>query len=243
MAYCQDCDRHFNNVAALQQHTNYSSAHQYIHECDRCDRVFNRESALNQHKAALNHWTPPYYCKECDRGFQNENNLRMHRNSQIHRGTTVVCPWCSRSFVTASGLSTHLESGACRAGINRDSVYHIIRKHDQQGVITKKLLEYPGAPRYNETIEASEQAWNGYAYECLLCQRGFGTLYGLNNHLNSPFHSQKLYHCPKRSCAREFVSLAGLVNHFESETCGVMMFNQVQNEIEGIVTGRNRITY
>jgi DNA-directed RNA polymerase subunit RPC12/RpoP len=105
------------------------------------------------------------------------------------------------------------------------------------------MIEYPGAQRYNETIEASDQAWNGYAYECLLCQREFRTLQALNSHLNSPVHSQKYYHCSKRSCGKEFVSLAGLVNHFESEICGAMRFNQVQNNIEGIVTGRNRIAY
>jgi hypothetical protein len=77
MVYCQDCDRHFTNVAALQQHISNSSAHQYVYECDRCDRVFNRESALNQHKAVLNHWKPPHYCEPCDRSFISDNSLRM----------------------------------------------------------------------------------------------------------------------------------------------------------------------
>lgn len=57
--------------------------------------------------------------------------------------------------------------------------------------------------------------------------------------LNSPVHEQNLYHCPK--CNKQAKTLAALVSHFESERCGIMAFDMVQKNIEGIVTGRRMI--
>jgi len=80
-----------------------------------------------------------------------------------------------------------------------------------------------------ETI-ATERAWNGYGYECYLCARQFPTLRRLNSHIESPVHEQDLYRCPKSSCGRTFKVLSGLVQHVESESCGVMRFMQVQQQ-------------
>jgi hypothetical protein len=102
---------------------------------------------------------------------------------------------------------------------------------------------FPGGPRYHDETMATEKAFNGVNYQCYLCSKTFGALLSLNSHLNSPVHRQKLYHCPEMACKREFISLAGLVNHFESETCGVMRFGEMQNCIGGIVTGQQRIMY
>lgn len=80
-----------------------------------------------------------------------------------------------------------------------------------------------------ETI-ATERSWNGYSYECCLCPRTFGSLQALNNHLKSPAHEQNLYRCPGRGCGREYKLLSGLVQHVESESCGLMKFAAVQQQ-------------
>lgn len=94
------------------------------------------------------------------------------------------CPFCRRCFVTATGLATHLESGRCRNApfLSRDAVYGIVRIKDPQGFISKRLLGWRGSSRY----AASSASWNGDAFECVLCHREFNSLYGLNQHLNSP---------------------------------------------------------
>lgn len=69
--------------------------------------------------------------------------------------------------------------------------------------------------------------------------------HGLNMHLNSPKHKEKVYHCPNRrgGCAKQFVSLAGLFNHLESETCSFMRFDKVQQHASMILDGRRFITF
>lgn len=61
------------------------------------------------------------------------------------------------------------------------------------------------------------------------------TLNALKKHLESPRHQQSLYHCMKRSCGKEFKTLAELINHLESEICKIMRFQQVQKSIATIV--------
>jgi hypothetical protein len=51
-------------------------------------------------------------------------------------------------------------------------------------------------------------------------------LRGLNQHLSSGAHDQDNYHCPK--CRRKYRLLSGLVQHVESESCGILKFHAVQ---------------
>jgi hypothetical protein len=77
-----------------------------------------------------------------------------------------------------------VESEGCPAAsnLNRDQIYRFIRSKDPNGVISKKLLEWHGSYE----CEVNEQSWNGYAYECYLCDREFRRLSSLNQHVNSP---------------------------------------------------------
>ena len=88
---------------------------------------------------------------------------------------------------------------------------------------------------------ATERAWNGLYYECYLCHRTFGSLDALNQHLDSPRHGDKLYHCPTglRGCGAEFRTLSGFCQHVESEQCGVHRFQHALNGyIDAIPKGR-----
>ncbi|KAF8251394.1 hypothetical protein K440DRAFT_647686 [Wilcoxina mikolae CBS 423.85] len=264
MPQCYPCDRYFSTQRALDQHLENSSAHAVVYECETCNRCFSTEHAAGQHMNALDHWAPSYecdtctnvftsqsaadrhmnlnghwkhYCHDCERKFENANNLRMHLNSRTHRGTSVTCPFCKRSFVTASGVSHHLETGSCShaTNLNRDSLHQMIRNRDPNGLITKKQLE-----RHSE-VEATDKCWNGYGYECYICHNVYNSLRELNRHINSGPHRQKIYHCPQRGCSKEFVSLAALFNHLESEACGFIRFEKVQRQVMGFLDGRTRL--
>jgi len=117
--------------------------------------------------------------------------------------------------------------------MNRDKLYEAVRRRDPNGIISKKLLTWPGSTSY----EATERAWNYRvgAYECYLCHRLFRQLAHLNHHLNSPAHQEKLYHCPNSPCKREFTTLAAVMNHLESQSCGYMRFEAVQKYVKRIV--------
>jgi hypothetical protein len=94
-------------------------------------------------------------------------------------------------------------------------------------------------------MNATSASYNhsrGY-YECYLCHKGFGDLRSLNQHVNSPAHKEKVYHCPGRACGKEFRALAALFNHLESVTCGTVRFAAVQRSVGGILSGRRMIGF
>jgi len=117
----------------------------------------------------------------------------------------------------------------------------MISERDPNGIITLKQLTWHGSA--NSTYQATDAAWNGRKWECYLCHRGFVSKVALNQHLNSPVHQQKVYHCPSRRCMKEFVSLAALFNHLESESCGAMRFEDVQQHAGNVLSGNRLIAF
>jgi hypothetical protein len=146
----------------------------------------------------------------------------MH--SKTH--SSMDCPFCKGRFATASAVIIHLESGRCSSGWDRQKINEAIRKLDRNNIITNanRMITY----ETTETI-ATDRAWNGYNYECYFCTREFNTLRALNQHLKSPAHEQNMYRCPKSGCGKNYKLLSGLVQHVESESCGLMRFSQVQH--------------
>lgn len=92
---------------------------------------------------------------------------------------------------------------------------------------------------------ATEQTYNcrARAYECYICNRHFHLLDGLNNHLNSPIHQEKIYHCPNSKCRRMFTVLVGLMSHLESGSCRYMRFRDVQRQVMQVVDPRRMIEF
>lgn len=167
----------------------------------------------------------------------------QHLNSKIHRGTSLPCPFCKTKFTSASGLLHHLERGSCPAApsLNHEKILAIVRERDPHGTITNKQIEW----LEEQTLEyrATNQAYNGQAWECYLCHGTFRAMVGLNRHLNSPTHKEKVYHCPNFKCEKQFITLASPFHHLESESCAFMRFANVQKQVQGIVTGRKFISF
>jgi Zinc-finger of C2H2 type len=163
--------------------------------------------------------------------------MTQHLRSKLHAGETVKCMGCDRTFPTISAMTIHLESGICPSGATRQKVNNAIRLHDRNNLITERLLTYPDSTGRTE-VWATSAAWNGHAFECYFCDREFRSLRSLNQHLQSPVHEQKLYHCPK--CAVKFNLFSGLVQHVESESCGIARFTQVKNAMDLITSKLQR---
>ncbi|KAJ5861809.1 Zinc finger C2H2, partial [Penicillium soppii] len=242
---CETCPRKFRSNQACNQHMDNLQHWAPEFECETCTRTFSSQNAANQHMQATGHYEN--YCRDCDRHFQNENCYRMHMNSKLHRGKGVNCPFCSAGFVTASGASHHLESGACpEAGRwNRDTIHRAIRSLDTNGIITKRQIEWHGDE--DVQYEATHAAFDGDFWRCYICQKGFNMVHSLNAHINSPVHKSRIYHCLNKrgQCNKEFVSLAALFSHLESESCGYTRFENVQNvhrRLHDAVQGRRMIT-
>ncbi|KAJ0117421.1 zinc finger protein [Diaporthe amygdali] len=231
---CTRCWRCFNSAHAQWQHM--VDKNHFEHECSCCNETRPTEESRKEHEVDVHH-----YCADCSRYFMNLNNIQQHLRSSVHLGGSISCPFCQRGFTSATGLVHHIESSACpkAAGLDRDSVYRIVRQKDPSGVISKNLIGWTGS----DSFEATGRAWNPYlgAFECYLCSRTFTQLSSLNQHLQSPAHQQKLYHCPK--CPKEFVSLAAIVNHFESESCGYTRFSTVQQGVRGLTDGSRLLAF
>ncbi|OOF98216.1 hypothetical protein ASPCADRAFT_164606 [Aspergillus carbonarius ITEM 5010] len=240
---CETCDEEFSSEEDADWHmSNYGHYAPKI-SCETCEKKFHTQDSADQHMDALKHYR--HYCRACDRRFQNENNLRMHLNSKIHRGQNIICPFCKTTFTTATGVTHHLETGSCprASSLNRETIHKLIRSRDTQGIITNKLLEWyeDDSGQYS----ATRRAFNGRYWECYICHREFNTVTALNQHLNSPVHKRKLYHCPNRTgrCGKQFTTLAALFNHLESESCGCTRFEKVQLQAQNIFNSNRLIAF
>ncbi|KAJ3530044.1 hypothetical protein NM688_g7767 [Phlebia brevispora] len=219
---------HLSDRKVLEDH--HAQEHR-VCSSSGCQEVFDSDESLREHRR-LRHW----YCEKCNTVFIDENSLKIHlRASETHNERTILCPGegCGKLFISPSDLTQHLESGACRSRITRTDVNNIAAKFDTNRVITNPdrmltggddMLSYLRpriAPAY-----AMELSFNGTAYECILCHRTFATLSRLHEHMASPVHEAKIYHCPSRygGCEIEFKTLSGLIRHVESQVCDVLHF-------------------
>ena len=149
--------------------------------------------------------------------------------SSVHVGKNVKCPWCPNKFTNLTGVCLHLESGSCTSGINRTKINQYCREVDPNHIFTNKRIGWYDDDEgpAGTTHIASPASWDGSCYRCYFCPRGFTKLSSLNQHLASPVHEERIYHCPR--CKREYIALSGLVNHMESENCGPFRFQANSN--------------
>lgn len=253
--YCQECDEHFDDDDELEDHL--EDNHFYCSTCSQVSltvdrdvrshstlrtQLFTTEDGLHQHNSRK-HW----YCASCRRLFQTENNLHTHLRSSAHQPRRLRCPGsrCKASFITEAGLVLHCESGACRSGVTRRAVDRVVTSVDRGNIITDptKMIEALNAPITE--IWATSQSWNGKAFECILCHREFTDLTRLNQHLHSPAHENTKYLCPPawNGCKTQFKTLSGLMQHVESETCGVAKFKQrFKNVVHDVTTGMGMLS-
>lgn len=150
---------------------------------------------------------------------------------------SLKCPFCPRKFGQPSGIAQHIESGACKGAhtVDRRKVIAAVHALEISPTISiARRLEGPPAPI--SMFIATEMAWNSRAsaYECYLCHRHFKSLFGLNQHLASPAHDQNEFRCPKRTCAKEFKVVSALIQHIESEVCGLARFADVQDHTRAL---------
>jgi hypothetical protein len=243
MSFCPRCELLFPHDFALEQHISDSYAHW---PCDDCDRDFVNYDARQQHylNSSIHH-----YCGPCDRHFESESNLRHHMNSRTHQPANVRCPGrgCDKSFVSPAALTSHFESGTCPSGMTRDQLNRLVVRADTNNYITnpRRLLTGPlgwSEPPPLTMTWATNLSRNGSVFECFLCHGTYGTLAQLNQHLQSPFHLERIYRCPKSDCRVEFSTLSGLCQHVEGGSCGVRMFRQVRNTMETFTRGFNLLT-
>lgn len=157
----------------------------------------------------------------------------------------LKCPFCSRQFGQPSAIAQHVESGACKGAkaVDRHKVAAAVHALEISPTISiARRLEGPRVSSTTFTM-ATEMAWNSRvsAYECYLCHRPYKSLIGLNQHLASPAHDQNEFRCPKATCAKEFKVVSALIQHIESEVCGLARFADVHDHTRALTDRFSRM--
>ncbi|EDR16112.1 uncharacterized protein LACBIDRAFT_301873 [Laccaria bicolor S238N-H82] len=247
---CIDCDRVFVSSAALAQHLDASPAHADSDSssddgsdasddeepyCRGCGRWFIDLDTLYQHLfASLKH----NWCFICSRDFSSETALAQHNSSKLaHANRSFKCPFCANTFKAPSAIAQHIESGCHK--ITRHQVTAAVKKLKiVPDICISRLLPSSGPPTISTYI-ATEQSFNGTSYECFLCHKGFRLLTSLNAHLASPAHDADEFRCPK--CQRNFTVISALVQHIESEVCGLANMQKVQGNFNDLTANFSRL--
>ncbi|KAI5115122.1 hypothetical protein M0805_006739 [Coniferiporia weirii] len=270
MAYCTRCNRTFPHSKALEQHRQASRNHddEYDYFCEICSTLLDDEDEFLEHgedyhyvcrpcivifasrEALVNHDIHShYYCSECDRFFQSAKALANHNASPIHQQRNIKCPGrkCGSAFASISALIMHAESNTCVSGITRKAVNTFVAHLDRQNIITNpaRMITGPGGypfPPAEPMYWATELSWNGRAYECFLCNGTFRTLQGLDSHLKSPRHLERIYHCPNSRCNKEYRALSALSQHVERGSCGARRISQIRDVMDTLNSRIRTIT-
>ncbi|BGP37045.1 hypothetical protein JCM10449v2_000949 [Rhodotorula kratochvilovae] len=245
--FCTLCDTHCGGEYDLERHKI-----DFHWECRICTRIFAEEVGRYEHERQAHP-----FCAVHRMPFRSQANLQAHLRSKEHVAAQVERrAGCGRRFVDVAAMVLHLEAGTCSSGMTRQKIDRYVRQVDRSNIITnpRRLIAGPD-PVYDAPtlLSATERSWYVYAqqYECPLCHRGFNTLHALNQHLASPRHAtatemggngEKLYRCPKATCAKKIVALSALVQHMETGSCQVFQLTGVQDGFNSIMRGMRSIT-
>ncbi|VDC03917.1 unnamed protein product [Peniophora sp. CBMAI 1063] len=241
---CGYCRRDFDDWKSLEQHWKTSSVHAISPRLVEWD--------LEESVATDYDNTPRYlpvrgverYCVTCEGWFQVKPEGHCHvitlGRAKPHQSAArdLKCPFFPRMFGQPSAIAQYIECGACGAArtVDRHQVttaVHALEVSPSVSIAHSRLgAAHPTVP----SPMVTEMAWNSHvsAYECYLCHLRFKSLPGLNQHLASPAHDQNEFRCPQPTCAKEFKIMSALVQHIESEACGLARFADVREHTKAL---------
>jgi hypothetical protein len=245
-------------------------------ECKKCKRKFPCSQSLQQHCASLKH--EPLSRLECPIGtnckgpFPSPSALLHHLESgrcssgmhggEIYQivescdlGITSRSPLASLAS-TISGLQAYTPVGSDSWALASDagSEWSMLTPSPSCGSAEDSLeqwsLSKDPEPQLRDSLSLTSMT--AQALRCPMCpskRAKFSTLHSLQQHMESPAHSPKVYKCPSfgqeldvtRHSIR-FSTLGGLCQHLESDSCkggrrtlfGCIAFIQAQLEQLGL---------
>ncbi|PVF90890.1 hypothetical protein CPB86DRAFT_878792 [Serendipita vermifera] len=244
--YCQRCQHAFKTFRVLKEHFQHSTRHDADDNtelmtnsnsyCRHCRRQFDTPGQLNSHFSSAHNQN--LQCETCELWFRRRNDLANHLRSPFHNAPIIPCPHCSETFKTTSGVAHHLEQKCLKKvteAVVKWDVDHQITDAEYSNRIREVdsddegddvlVIRNPGLFQVLEVLAATEEAWNGLAeaYVCPIsdCGQYFCKLGHLNQHLRSQKHkaNPSTFKCPK--CSSRFPVVSALIQHLESEACGL----------------------
>ncbi|KAH6910625.1 hypothetical protein BKA70DRAFT_1270977 [Coprinopsis sp. MPI-PUGE-AT-0042] len=153
--------------------------------------------------------------------------------SIVNRHIPCRVKGCEGMFKSPSGVAHHLESNV-HQGIHRHTVTAVAQTMDIVPEISLNKRDALDASTITPLIsyEAKDTSYNG---------KHFRPLASLHAHLNSAAHDDDEFKCPQEKCGRQFTLISALIQHVESETCGLTDMVQIQGWFDGLAAQFDRL--
>ena len=257
--HCCDCDRDFVNKQALHQHL-ADKVHKPRSKpqvssswvCEHCEREFSDEKGLEQHRRSVVH--RPLSNIKCI-GHRRCKKQFTSPSAWLHHLESGACP----SKMTRDKLHSAVQSSDINrlitGGISQENTALIGSDMSETTSITGGVICTPDTddrfsgfqsqpdiwesqsgmltPNSGNSLSLSEDSSLVISLACPLCPSGrkpFKSPEAIKNHLSSPAHSPKIFHCPLYSAGLAddrkvsqlisyFSTLSGLMQHLESGAC------------------------
>ena len=232
--------------------------------CNECNKKFVDETALSQHLSSAVHAPlSDIKCvgdRKCKKRFKCPSGLLHHLESGSCRSkmnwqkmNAIVYKNDADHIITQSTTATEAKIVAIDYFSAASSTGSIIYTPSASigdyphsiGTVTThsgQLTPSPSQSEYEPELQLTVSA----RMQCPLCSnhRIFRSLQALHNHLTSPVHAPKIFHCPSTlapptaeadmSKTKYFSTLSGLTQHLESGAChgGKTIFRQAILHVE-----------
>jgi len=218
--------------------------------CEQCDREFRDEKGLEQHRLSVVH--KPLSNIKCI-GDRRCKKQFTSPSAWLHHLESGACP----PKITRDKLHSAVQSNDINRLITGDSIqeYTVLMGSDVSGTmsITGSVIFTPITDNSLGGFRSPSDTWEPGMFTpnsgnsqplledlslairltCPLCPFGrkpFKSLEAMKDHLSSPAHSPKIFHCPLdfvglkdegkvSQLMRYFSTLSGLMQHLESGAC------------------------
>ncbi len=235
---CKDCDRDFKDEKGLKQHRS-SVIHKPLSDFKcfghrRCQKRFTSPSAW------LHHLESGACRSKITMGSLNtvvqSNDIHQHITGGRNQESTAL-----KGANVSGNAST--EGSIILTPVTGDgfdgSLYRPTSPGSASGMLT------PNSTSSRRLSDSSSPALRLLCPLCPIGRKPFKSLEALSNHLSSPAHSPKIFHCPLALAGYEdegkvsqlmkyFSTLSGLLQHLESGACqgGNITFRKTVEYIE-----------
>ena len=221
--------------------------------CEDCERDFRDERALKQHRLSVIHKPlSDFKCfgdRRCKKRFTSPSAWLHHLESgacrsKITRGSlnTAVQSSDINHLITSGSSQEHTALSGADVSRNPSTTGSAILTPVTGDGFDDESPFWPASPGSRSgglssdsrsSRRQSDELSPAIRLSCPLCPVGrkpFNSLKAMSNHLSSPAHSPKVFHCPlsfadyedKRKASqlmKYFSTLSGLMQHLESGAC------------------------
>ncbi|CVK99463.1 uncharacterized protein FMAN_02303 [Fusarium mangiferae] len=205
---CDSCSDCFEDEYDRRQHMNLEQQwHRNVPECQLCGDRAVTQAEIREHEIERH-----FHCAACNRQFMNANNLRM-ASSRVSGEIPLLQSHLQHSNRSIPSYRTRLMSSRSHGPQQALPLHQKPRSsqsHHEQRASMVRREDVHRQP--NCRVEPLVQS-----VRVLSMPQADMTLISLKKHFESPRHQQSWYHCVKRSCGKEFKTLAALINHLERQ--------------------------